>query len=418
MKIFQDYLSKQAMYSPFILSKPEDDLDLIIVIPAYKERETIARCIASIQNCQYKNYQVELIIVVNYKESDGLGIKVNSRETVELINQIIKENTIPNITIHVIEVEFQNKKKAGVGLARKIGMDEAVSRFLKCNKIGIISCLDADCTVAIDYISKILDGFARNNKKGASSIYFEHPLDVYNAELITQYELHLRYFIDIQRKIGLPFAYHTVGSSMAVRSSDYCRMGGMNVRKAGEDFYFLQKFIAVDNCFEINDTVVYPSGRTSDRVPFGTGKAVRTLEISKIYETYSLDSFHCLEPFIKLIGTCDKDLIIAGIIDLDKSLVSFLESQSFIQQVQLIHHNTNSKSSFAKRFFQWFNAFRLMKCLHHMRDRSYPDRPVEQEVERYLRRFCNLQITSCHEQLIALRNIQRTGTYSSSAMQV
>ena len=71
-----------------------------------------------------------------------------------------------------------------------------------------------------------------------------------------------------------PFAFHTIGSSMAVRASSYMRQGGMNKRKAGEDFYFQQKIIPLCGFTECNSTVVYPSPRPSYRVPFGTGRAM------------------------------------------------------------------------------------------------------------------------------------------------
>jgi hypothetical protein len=78
----------------------------------------------------------------------------------------------------------------------------------------------------------------------AASIYFEHPTpEIYFDKKIIQsiisYELHLRYYIQKQKFIGLPYACHTVGSSMAVKASSYCKYGGKNTRKAGQDFYFL-----------------------------------------------------------------------------------------------------------------------------------------------------------------------------------
>lgn len=48
----------------------------------------------------------------------------------------------------------------------------------------------------------------------------------------------------------------------------------MNQRKAGEDFYFLHKFSILDQLGEINVEIVLPLARSSDRVPFGTGKAI------------------------------------------------------------------------------------------------------------------------------------------------
>ena len=69
---------------------------------------------------------------------------------------------------------------------------------------------------------------------------------------------------------NLPYSFHTIGSAFALTASAYTRQGGMNRRKAGEDFYFINKLIKGEIFGEINDTKVIPSPRISDRVPFGT----------------------------------------------------------------------------------------------------------------------------------------------------
>ena len=87
---------------------------------------------------------------------------------------------------------------------------------------------------------------------------------VYDA--ITQYELHLRYYLNAVRSTGYPYAYHTVGSSFTVRADVYCKEGGMNRRQGGEDFYFIQKVAQRGNFSECNATRVVASPRPSDRV--------------------------------------------------------------------------------------------------------------------------------------------------------
>ena len=167
--------------------------------------------------------------------------------------------------------------KGGVGWARKIVLDEA-ARLL--SQEGIMLCLDSDCTVAQNYLKVVTDHFQSNPDCNAVSIYFEHNLDTLGYDerhAIIQYELHLRYLVHAMRWAGHPFAFQTVGSSMAVRRKGYLAHGGMNTRQAGEDFYFLQKFIEVDSLQEIRNTTVYPSARISDRVPFGTGRAMSQL---------------------------------------------------------------------------------------------------------------------------------------------
>src|SRR4029434_9989987 len=96
--------------------------------------------------------------------------------------------------------------------------------------------------------------------------------EIYKA--IAAYELHLRYYLQALRTAGFPHGYHTIGSSMAVRARTYMEQGGMNRRQAGEDFYFLHKLIPLGGFTELNSTTVYPLPRPSNRVPFGTGRAV------------------------------------------------------------------------------------------------------------------------------------------------
>ena len=61
------------------------------------------------------------------------------------------------------------------------------------------------------------------------------------------YELHLRYYKQALQFTGFPYYYHTIGSAFAVNAEVYCKQGGMNRQKAGEDFYFLQKIIGCFN---------------------------------------------------------------------------------------------------------------------------------------------------------------------------
>src|SRR5204862_3217619 len=110
--------------------------------------------------------------------------------------------------------------------------------------------------------------------------------------------LHLRYYIQALRYAGFPHAHHTIGSCMAVRAGEYRQQGGMNKRKAGEDFYFLHKIIPLGGFGDLTGTTVYPSPRPSDRVPFGTGKAVRENLPGRQIKTYPLDAFLDLKQMI------------------------------------------------------------------------------------------------------------------------
>ncbi len=54
-------------------------------------------------------------------------------------------------------------------------------------------------------------------------------------------------------------------------------------------------------------------------------------------------------------------------------LSDFLETQDFRAALAEIRGNSASPDAFRKRFWRWFNMFRIMKFLHHAREHGYPD---------------------------------------------
>lgn len=73
---------------------------------------------------------------------------------------------------------------------------------------------------------------------------------------------------------GSPYAFHTIGSTMACDAEMYVKIQGMNKKKAAEDFYFMEKLSKNVKIHKIISAKVYPSSRGSWRVPFGTGRSV------------------------------------------------------------------------------------------------------------------------------------------------
>jgi len=61
---------------------------------------------------------------------------------------------------------------------------------------------------------------------------------------------------------------------MACDHSAYIKAEGMNKKKAAEDFYFLERYQRIQKYLILTETTVYPSGRKSWRVPFGTGQRI------------------------------------------------------------------------------------------------------------------------------------------------
>lgn len=367
----------------FEVRKDICECDAYVVIPAYKEVE-ISKTLQSLVEASAVNFDIGIIIVLNQRHTDSAEVKAITITCRDHINAF--QALHPEIRIQILTVEFDSKKNSGVGCARKIGMDLAAYQLIQNGKSeNLIFCLDADSKVSKNYFEHIITAFNKNPKKAAASIRFEHPIEgpgfsseVYEA--IVLYELHLRYFIQAQRSIGIPHAYHTIGSAMAVRALAYVQEGGMNKRKAGEDFYFLHKFISKNRVFEIHEACVYPSPRKSDRVPFGTGRAVGSILIDENLTSYNYQSFEALKALFEKLDSLYK----GSPIQLTEPITQWLNEVKFYQKVEEIKINTSNFESFTKRFWQYFNGFLLMKCLHYLRDNHYPNEDVRKLASDFL----------------------------------
>ena len=191
-----------------------------------------------------------------------------------------------------------------------------------------------------------------------------------------------RSYVQALRFARFPYAHHTIGSCMCVRAEVYAGQGGMNKRRAGEDFYFLQKVIPLGGFGNITDTRVLPSPRPSNRVPFGTGKAVSTCLAGGQLTTFPLRAFADLKEFFEEMVDLPSDR--ATLARFPESVREFLSAHDFAGTLDEIRRNVSSPGAFRKRFFRWFNGFMAMKFLRHARDHHYGVAPIADEARKLL----------------------------------
>jgi glycosyltransferase involved in cell wall biosynthesis len=123
-----------------------------IVIPAYNEEETIAKCLDA---CINQTSRPDEIIIVNNKSTDG---------TVAIVKRYQKEN--PHLNIRLCN---QNKYQ-GITPTRNRGFDEAES--------DVIGRIDADTIVQPDWVEAIRRCFQDQNIDAATGpvLYHDMPL--------------------------------------------------------------------------------------------------------------------------------------------------------------------------------------------------------------------------------------------------
>jgi hypothetical protein len=385
------YFRRFGFCAPQVAVPPPAGLGLVVVVPCFNEPD-LTGALGALWDCARPDCLVEVIVVINAPAGSSPEIFRQNERTLREATAWAAGHGDPRLRFHFLYFPELPPKQAGVGLARKIGMDEALRRLVEAGKAeGVIAGFDADCRCEPNYLRSLERHFQEHPRTPACGIYFEHPLSGPLApalyEGIAAYELHLRYYVQALRYAGFPYAYHTFGSGMAVRAEVYRQQGGMNRRQAGEDFYFLHKLIPLGEFSELSDTVVYPSPRSSERVPFGTGRAMRDYLGGQPLGTYPLESFLELKAFFDLAPAfyaCACAEPPALLRRLPPPLRAFLRDQRFEEALGEIRANTATEPAFRKRLFRWFDGFRAVKFINYGRDQLYGERAVVPEARQLL----------------------------------
>lgn len=384
-----EYLKKNNR-TALIESAPDPEVSIIIVIPCFREPDILAT-LESLVNCSLPKCHSEIIIVVNHPENASPEIIEFNQHAKQEIDNWIKFNSKKELSFYAIGPVELRKKWAGAGLARKTGMDEAVLRFNQTGKkSGIIVSLDADTLVEKNYLTEIDKHFANYPSHVGATISFEHQkygLDRKHLEGIVLYEQYLHYYKNALEFTGYPNSIFTIGSAFSVIAEAYVKRGGMNRRQAGEDFYFLQNLAQIGTIGEITNTCVYPSARLSDRVPFGTGPVLQKWidGDEDLNKTYNFDAFIDLKVLFDNRGYFfrkGKDQFDSISEFLPKSVKEFMEADNFIKEIYDLNNNCSNLKSFNSRFFQKFNAFKILKFLNFAHNKYYKTVDLQEQIKK------------------------------------
>lgn len=367
---------------------------MIVVIPCFNE-PGIKYTLSSLFDCEYPDVETCILVVVNSSEKSPNEVLIQNRKTISELNTISSKN-ISWLKLFLIDVKNLPEKHGGVGWARKIGMDWAISQFNQFDDdAGVIVSLDADALVDKNYLKSVYHHFLLYKGNVAATIYFEHQFHRHDFKTERQeeasvlYELYMRYYRNALLYTGFPNSMYTVGSCFAVKAGSYVAQGGMNRKKAGEDFYFLHKMAMLGEIGEINLTTVYPSSRLSDRVPFGTGPVLQKYcdGDRSVEYTYPLEAFTVLKSAFMKIGKYYKiggELKADDLSD-DASFIGFCVEMKLPDEIRELRSNCGSVEIFEKRFFHLFSAFKVLKWLNYSLQHRSPQENLLNESHKLLR---------------------------------
>ena len=405
----QQYLMRQARDDRrvFVVGAC-DGIDQVVVIPALAEKEALFETLHRLSKNQPSDLGRTLVICVINNRDEGIADPEdieNNRQTMMLLRALIHGDRnalspsfdqagelcrqIISSGLRLAYVDASSRgmempgKGGGVGMARKLGLDKALSLFdYRSPAKKLLLNLDADAWVEPHYLSAVRH-FFETEKVSAAVVSYSHRPDQDSAlqAAICCYEIFLRYYILGLGFAGSPYAFHSIGSTMICTPESYVAVRGMNRRDAAEDFYFLDKLAKLGPVARIHATTVYPSGRPSRRVPFGTGRRmIRFLEERhNEYLLYDPEVFRILKHWLETMAggvRQETQVILTVAARIHPLLRSFLELNRFQEVWPRIQRNHREPDALAKQFHVWFDGFKTMKLIHYLTEKGFPQRDM------------------------------------------
>jgi len=377
-----------------------------LAIPCHAEGENVEACLASVP--KEERGRVLTVLVVNAPAGASETIRDSNALTLERIRlthgnpRSLSASTLlyphPAGALLVIDRSTHSPlpPRQGVGLARKIGADLLLALAEAGHlESAWIHCSDADAILPPDYFQQI--GGAPTRGTAALLYRFRHvdAGDARQYEAALQYEISLRYYVLGLRFAGSPYAFHSIGSTLAIHAGAYARVRGFPRREAAEDFYLLNKLAKVGKIRNLSGDPLRLSSRSSFRVPFGTGAAVgRLLEAPEpALETYDSRVFRGLRCWLRVLegalgdSETHRDLR-GGVLEgarrdgsiQGEVLLRALEETGALElaEAALAEPGANRR----KRLLDAFDGFRTLKLIHALRDAGLENLPLGEALQK------------------------------------
>jgi hypothetical protein len=392
------YLLKRAdLASRPLIANSFVGIEAVVVVPAMAEHDRLPAAIESLASNPAADLAATLVLVVVNNGADANAeIRDNNRATLEWLRTAQADNRYP-VRIAFIDASTSDAAlpdRGGVGPARKIGMDWAVEVLRRNGRPRApILCLDADTNVDERYLPAVREHF-RAPGAWAAVIDYAHRAEgpAEQREAIVLYEIFLRCHVLGLAWAGSPYAFHTIGSAMACSAEAYCAVAGMNSRRAGEDFYFLQQLAKTGSVASLCGTVVCPSGRVSNRVPFGTGRQMldAASKLGFKQRVYNPASYTALRYWLRIAqdGFADSgEMLLGHAADASPPVANSLKHRGFAQKWDRIRAQTSDPARLQRQFDCLFDGFETLKLFHYLRDNGLPDVDIMDGAQTLLSQF-------------------------------
>ena len=359
----------------------------VVCIPAFDEADSLQTTLSSLADAA-RSADALTIVVVNAREDAS---DVEHRGNTETLCQLhslgateapISWGSLNGMGLLVVDRATGGRRLPpgqGVGLARKIGCDIALSLIAQGQLTGDwIRSTDADVAVPHDFFGQLIDLPAEASAAIAPFIHIPEG-DALQRRCMALYEAYLQSYVDGLKSAGSPYAFHTIGSLISVRAQSYAVVRGIPKRQAGEDFYLLNKLAKVGCVVSLEGEPVRIRGRLSLRVPFGTGQALKAFrsaveqgQPTRRYDPSLFEGLRCwLEALERFVAAPEVDQLRASIEQIGPPLgPELLEALTDMGAFASAHKASLQVGGpqLRHRLMEWNDGFRTLKLIHALRE--------------------------------------------------
>jgi len=403
LKARNQFLSRYAAIDATALDGFPRRYARVLVVPAFAERPEFYRRLLQRQEA---DPPALLVLVLNAPEHASIDDIDRTAQAAQLIARqhtlLWQSATGPGLSLHAGGAEcpldllclqrFATDQrlpcKQGVGLARRLGADLA-AHLIATGKVHCpwIFNSDADAVLPRGYFEA-----AQSLPEDAVGLCypFDHQPCGDNAldRAVAQYEASLQHYVNGLKRAGSDYAFHTIGSCMAVELDAYTHVRGFPKRAAGEDFYLLNKLAKLGAIVSPEHPVVKIRTRASRRVPFGTGPAIARIAERQARGGAHLDyhpqvfaSLRLALEEIHQVGTCSEIAVRIG--DDPQSWAGeathrrALCAVGFPAALNAALKTRSTQTQYQRHMHDWFDAFRQLKFIHYLSNHEYPKQPLD-----------------------------------------
>jgi hypothetical protein len=370
VNVVDKYLARYAEPEHALAGDVADHFARVIVVPASDEDVSLLDGYRAAARAA----EGPTLVVVVVNGSDAAAAAVHAENA-----RLLQALSTPDDDFSVFAIDRASpgqrlSARGGVGLARRIGCDFALALWRR-GKVSspFVVCTDADATLPAD-------AFASPEPAAASAVVspFRHvPGGDALVDLAhTHYELSLRHYVLGLAQAGSPYAFHTVGSTLRVHAERYAEVRGFPPRSGGEDFHLLAKLAKVAPVHRGRGSPILIRARASERVPFGTGPAVKRL--SALLAAEEEPTLHDPRVFARLgevLAALNRFAVKRTDVAVEPTSLAFLRERGLDAVLQRARRENPSEEVLRRRLHEWFDALATLRLIHRLRDAGLPPVP-------------------------------------------